>query len=104
MVLIEPGTFDTEIFGTNRRVGKNAFGTASAYAGVIRPVERKLNDWVEKLKADPRPVAGIIRKAATAKKPKLRCVVGTDAKMMTFLRFCLPDSWASPIIRRTLGL
>jgi len=104
IVLIEPGMYRTEIFGSNQRIAKNAHNPDSAYSKMTANLEAKLNTMLSKSKADPAEVARAIRKAATVKNPKARYLLGTDAKVQAFLKWILPDRWMLTIMRKGSGL
>lgn len=82
VVLIEPGAFKTEIFESNRRVAAHALDPGSAYAAVMPVIEAKIDEMVAKVGGDPQQVADTILHALTIAKPRLRYLVGTDAKLM----------------------
>jgi NAD(P)-dependent dehydrogenase (short-subunit alcohol dehydrogenase family) len=104
VILIEPGTYRTEIFDANRTVGKNALRSDSAYVEYMAPIERKINRLVEKSTADPREVARAIAHAATIRRPKPRYIMGKDAKLQAFLKWALPGKLLNSLVRRAIGL
>jgi NAD(P)-dependent dehydrogenase (short-subunit alcohol dehydrogenase family) len=82
VVLIEPGAFKTEIIESNRQLAAGALNPNSPYAAVTSALEAKLESMVGKLAGDPQKVADVVLHALTVAKPRLRYLVGTDAKLM----------------------
>ena len=82
VVLIEPGAFKTEIFESNRRVAAQARDPNSPYAAVMPAIEAKIDEMVTKVAGDPQKVADCVLHVLTVAKPRLRYLVGTDAKLM----------------------
>ena len=66
-------------------------------------MERTAMKFVERRrKADPREVARAVRRAATAKRPKLRYLVGSDARVVKPLRAVTPVRMTEAISRKIL--
>ena len=87
VVLVEPGSFQTDIWTRGAVMGKEATKSSSPN------YQRSLNmrDRVGKLrKADPIEVARIIVAIAQNPNPKMRYLVGRDAKMQLALKRILP--------------
>jgi NAD(P)-dependent dehydrogenase (short-subunit alcohol dehydrogenase family) len=103
VVLIEPGTFRTEIFAANRRIGERVYRPDSAYADLVRPIEERINRLVAQSAADPRQVATLIAKVAQVKRPRSRYLVG-DAKLQAWLKAWLPARWMNALVRHMVGL
>jgi NAD(P)-dependent dehydrogenase (short-subunit alcohol dehydrogenase family) len=102
VVLVEPGTFKTDIFGRNRRVAAAAHDPASPYAGVFAALETFVDQEVARSTADPMDVARAIVRAATAPKPTLRTIVGNDARAIVALRAFLPARLFEAAVLRSL--
>ena len=102
IVLIEPGSFETEIWEANAHVAKRAFEKDSPNH------ERSLRfrDYVRKnvVKRDATAVARVIVAVANDPKPKMRYVVGPDAKMMTWFLRLVPWWGYERTVIKTLGL
>jgi NAD(P)-dependent dehydrogenase (short-subunit alcohol dehydrogenase family) len=92
VTLVEPGSFKTDIFDAKRRIAKRALDPSSPnyerFQKGLKMVERMLAANTR----DPRDVARTIAKVATAKKPKMRYLVGGDAKGEAFAKAVLPFS------------
>jgi len=102
IVLIEPGTFKTEIFEANRRVAARAGDPASPYFELTRATEAKIDALYAQHAGDANKVAAAIVHALDVPKPKLRYLVGADAKMMAALHTLSFRLYAA-IVRRLFG-
>jgi NAD(P)-dependent dehydrogenase (short-subunit alcohol dehydrogenase family) len=102
VVLIEPGSFDTDIWEANAHVAKRAFEKDSPNN------ERSLlfRDYVRRniTKRDPILVAELIASVALDPNPRLRYLVGPDAKLMTWVTRLLPWRRYERTVAKTLGL
>lgn len=89
VVLIEPGAYDTDIWERNLVIGKDALDPSS-------PNKERSQRFAEFVKSraskrgDAREVAQAIVRAAKDPNPKLRYVVGADAKAQVWLRRLIP--------------
>jgi hypothetical protein len=63
----------------------------------------RVGEQVAKSKADPNAVARAIVNAATVRSPRLRYLVGADARAMTLLKSLLPYSALELAVRRIVG-
>lgn len=89
VVLIEPGDYDTDIWDRNVVIGKQAQHPSS-------PNRERSQRFVEFIKSraakrrDPREVAQLIVRVANDPNPKLRYVIGPDAKLHLRFRALMP--------------
>jgi NAD(P)-dependent dehydrogenase (short-subunit alcohol dehydrogenase family) len=99
VVLIEPGSFQTDIWTRGVVMGKAAVQDNSPnFQRSLR-----MRSFVEKLpKADPVLVARVIAKVAQDPNPKLRYLVGRDAKTQLYLKRLLPWKSYEKLIARFL--
>jgi NAD(P)-dependent dehydrogenase (short-subunit alcohol dehydrogenase family) len=87
VVLVEPGSFQTDIWQRNARVGSHAMDRNSPNherAGRFSEVVKKVK------KAAPQPVAKLIARIAQTPNPRLRYRVGFDARLQLWLHTLLP--------------
>lgn len=103
VVLIEPGTYRTEIYYANRRTGERIYREDSPYASLVRPLEARINAMVEKSAADPQQVAAVIARVAQASRPSARYLLG-DARIQAALKRWLPARLMNSLVRRMVGL
>jgi NAD(P)-dependent dehydrogenase (short-subunit alcohol dehydrogenase family) len=101
--LIEPGTYATDIFFVNARYAEGMRDPASPHYDESRRMERFAMKQVERRrKADPGEVARTVRQAATARRPRLRYLVGTDAKLIKPVRMVTPVRITEAAVRKIL--
>ena len=104
VVLIEPGTFKTEIFESNKGMAAAAKDPKSPYFALCAALEKKVDELVAKHGADPQLVADAILHALTTPRPKLRYLVGTDAKLQTVMRAVGGVPLTTWMMKKLLGL
>jgi NAD(P)-dependent dehydrogenase (short-subunit alcohol dehydrogenase family) len=102
VVIVEPGTFKTDIFERNRRVAKRASDPASPYYERSKQLERVVDKLLDGRTADPRAVALAVARAATVKRPRLRYLVGRDAHGQAISKALLPFSVIETAVERYL--
>jgi NAD(P)-dependent dehydrogenase (short-subunit alcohol dehydrogenase family) len=101
VVLIEPGAFQTDIWTRNAKLGERVSDAASPN------LERaqKMRAHVSKLpKGDPLEVVRRIAQVAQDPNPRLRYLVGSDARVQMWLKRVLPWKWHEKIVARAVGL
>ncbi|MPY89096.1 MAG: SDR family oxidoreductase [Luteitalea sp.] len=100
--LVEPGMFRTDIFDRNRRLAARAHDPGSPWFEATRRLEKVVDRRVEKSTADPRRVAMVVAAIAKDPRPRLRYLVGRDARAQSLLARLLPARlWESAIGRAT---
>jgi NAD(P)-dependent dehydrogenase (short-subunit alcohol dehydrogenase family) len=102
VVIVEPGSFDTDIWSRNAKVSARMLDPNSSNAG-------RVTRWREKLehnnkKSDPQIVADAIARILENPHPKLRYVVGQDAKFALLLRRLAPWSLFERAIIKISGM
>jgi NAD(P)-dependent dehydrogenase (short-subunit alcohol dehydrogenase family) len=101
VVLIEPGAFATDIWTRNAKIGEKVDDAASP--NLSR--SERMRETVSKMpKRDPMEVARLIARVAEEPNPKLRYLVGTDARIQMWLKRILPWKWHEKIVARAVGL
>jgi NAD(P)-dependent dehydrogenase (short-subunit alcohol dehydrogenase family) len=100
--MIEPGTYRTDIFYDNRRMAA-ATGDPS---GPLYEEGRRLEEFamkqVARMKQDPRKVGVKIRQVATAKRPRLRYLVGIDTLPIKVIRAIIPTRAVERVVARIM--
>jgi len=101
VVLVEPGAFQTDIWTRGAVMGKAATQDSSPnFQRSLRMRER-----IGKIpKADPIVVAQKIVEIAQDPNPKLRYLVGRDAKIQLFMKRVLPWKWYEKVIANFLKI
>lgn len=88
--LVEPGIIPTERFGPNRGFARRALDPASPYYAWFLESQRLTDRLVASSSTRPIHVAQAVHHALTARRPKLRYVVGWRAGLILALRRYLP--------------
>jgi NAD(P)-dependent dehydrogenase (short-subunit alcohol dehydrogenase family) len=104
VVLIEPGTFKTDIFSRNRVFAKHTSDPKSPYYSRSQKMLALLDRVMEKRAGDPEKAAAVIVHAATPARPRLRYLVGGDAKGQAALKTVLPYKLFEKVVMRITGL
>jgi NAD(P)-dependent dehydrogenase (short-subunit alcohol dehydrogenase family) len=101
VVLVEPGAFQTNIWTRGAVLGTNAIKETSP--NIQRSL--RMRDRIEALpKRDPIEVARLIASIAQDPNPKLRYLVGRDAKIQLALKRILPWKWHEKLVANFLKL
>lgn len=103
VILIEPGSFSTNIWTTGKRVSPLSMKEDSPYYEYMTGIEEELEHGREK-HGDPLEVIELIMKLCEKKEEtKLRYAVGKGVRLSVFLKRILPwRMWESMIIRKLL--
>jgi len=99
VVLIEPGSFQTDIWTRGVVMGKEAIqDTSPNFQRSLRMRKR-----VEAIpKGDPLEVARVVARVAQDPSPKLRYLVGRDARIQLISKRLLPWKWYEKVIKNFL--
>ncbi len=89
VVLVEPGAFDTDIWTRNVTVAEGALDPNSPNKDRSQRFTEFVKNSANK-RRDAREVAQLILSIANNPNPKLRYLIGTDAKMQVWLKRLLP--------------
>jgi NAD(P)-dependent dehydrogenase (short-subunit alcohol dehydrogenase family) len=101
VVLVEPGSFQTDIWTRGAVMGEQA--TKQTSPNIQRSL--RMRSVVEKLpKADPIVVARLIVAIAQSPNPKLRYLVGRDAKFQLAMKRILPWKWYEKVVANFLKI
>ena len=101
VVLVEPGAFQTDIWTRGAVMGENV--TKQTSPNIQRSL--KMRERVQNLpKRDPIEVARKIVAIAQDPNPKLRYLVGPDAKMQLALKRILPWKWHEKVVANFLKI
>jgi NAD(P)-dependent dehydrogenase (short-subunit alcohol dehydrogenase family) len=99
VVLIEPGSFQTDIWTRGAVMGREAVKDTSP--NLQRSL--RMRKRIEAIpKADPSEVARVIANVAQDPNPKLRYLVGRDAKTQLVLKRLLPWKWHEKLVANFL--
>ncbi len=101
-ILIEPGMIKTSRWSVNRGNAANALNPESAYHAMFVRHEELADRFVDSRKTRPSDVAEAVHRALTARRPRLRYVVGRPAAAALSLRRHLPGELFERIYFGTL--
>jgi NAD(P)-dependent dehydrogenase (short-subunit alcohol dehydrogenase family) len=101
VVLIEPGAFATDIWTRNAKIGEKVDDAASPNLARSEHMRETVNKMP---KRDPMEVVRLIARVAEDPNPRLRYLVGTDARIQMWLKRILPWKWHEKIVARAVGL
>ena len=91
VVVIEPGLVKTNHFtSANRGVAKGALNPDSPYYAWFQREEALLDQLVESSPTKVSDVVAAVHRALTARRPRLRYLVGRRARLVVLLRRYLP--------------
>jgi NAD(P)-dependent dehydrogenase (short-subunit alcohol dehydrogenase family) len=99
VILIEPGSFKSDIHTRNRLVARGATLETSPHRAALQRMERALDQFLGSAEG-PAAVARTIVRAALTPRPQLRYVVGWDARKKALSRALLPSRVFSRTVRR----
>ena len=106
VVIVEPGSYQTEIFTSNAHVAEQAENAESPYTRFAEAFRRKIDSMTEGgtvgMGDDPEVVSELIEKIVESRSPKLRYVVGKQARLRILLRAFLPTKHYSGLLRKAL--
>jgi len=97
--LVEPGLVMTPHFTVNRGRAHAALDPARPYYRWFVRHEAMVDEVLRARRIVPEDVARTIEQALTARRPRLRYVVGRGARLMVALKRCLPDELFARLYR-----
>jgi NAD(P)-dependent dehydrogenase (short-subunit alcohol dehydrogenase family) len=103
VVLVEPGSFETDIWTRNAKVTARMLDPDSPNA----PRVSRWRDRLEKSakdRANPQVVGDLITAILENPRPKLRYVIGKDARMALLMRKLLPSGTFERLIIKLSGV
>jgi NAD(P)-dependent dehydrogenase (short-subunit alcohol dehydrogenase family) len=106
--IVEPGAIDTPIWAKGVAFAHEAIEALPPQGRAL--YERMLQPALDSVEAQaargvsPEQVARAVERALTAKRPKVRYVVGRDARLATLGRRLLPDRVMDRMLWRRIGL
>jgi NAD(P)-dependent dehydrogenase (short-subunit alcohol dehydrogenase family) len=101
VVLVEPGAFQTGIWTRGARMGEQATKQTSPNLERSLRMRERLRELP---KADPIVVARLIVTIAQDPNPKLRYLVGRDAKIQLAMKRLLPWKWHEKVVANFLKI
>jgi NAD(P)-dependent dehydrogenase (short-subunit alcohol dehydrogenase family) len=108
VILIEPGGVKTPIWNKSNEAASELQQqmppeAERLYGKMIEAVRRRTIEIAQEKGIEPREVAEVIGRALTAKRPRTRYLVGSDAKMRGPMARFMPDRLMDRAVARQLG-
>lgn len=100
VVLVEPGSYPTNIFSQNAHYAKNLDNAQSPYFSVSQKLKSMAQNGIRKLKKDPNDVAKLIEKIVNTSHPRLRYVSDFSSWSRVMIQKILPPRLIAHIFRR----
>ena len=101
VVLVEPGSFQTDIWTRNAKLTAGLSDPKSPHAGRVAKWRARVDG---QKKADPQVVADLITRIVETPRPRLRYAVGADARMALAMRAILPRAVFERILLKASGM
>ncbi len=95
--LIEPGSYDTNIWSTGKEIAEKSLDEASPYYSFMKRLENGIEEGKRSF-GDPNEIATLISDIALGKKKEFRYPMGNGIKTMSRIKKILPWSWVEKTI------
>lgn len=102
VLLIEPGTYKTEIFFNNARYAKNFTNPESPYFEISKHLKKRVDSHVKDCHKDSAEIALLVEKLIVKKKPSFRNIPDLESQCLWVLRKFLPFKAYSWMIKCVL--
>ncbi len=102
VVLVEPGSYPTKIFGDNACYAKNFNNAQSPYFTFSQHLKKFVQSEMHKSKKDPEDVARLIEKIIHTQNPQLRYVSDLSSHARIVIGKILPPSIYNYIFRKVI--
>jgi len=101
VILVEPGSFQTNIWTSGKKVTENSLKKESPYYEMMRKLEDHIESGSSKFE-DPKDVARLITAIALKKKTTLRYAIGRGVKITLLFKMLVPWTIFEKIVLRRL--
>ena len=102
VAIVEPGAFETDIWTRNAKLAEGMSDEKSPNAARVEKWRARVQG--QRQKADPQVVADLIVRVLETPKPRLRYVVGIDARMGLVMKALLPRGLFEALILKNTGM
>jgi len=103
VAIVEPGSFDTDIWTRNAKLTAKMSDPASPNVARLARWQSRI-DASAKNRANPQEVADLIARILETPEPKVRYVIGRDARMALLMRKMLPTGVFERLVVKLSGL
>ena len=102
VVLVEPGSYKTKIFGENACLAEDFHNNKSPYYPMSQFLKERVDAGLDDNHRDPEDVARVLERIIHTRNPKLRYTTEIEGKLMFLLKKILPFRLFSWIYRKLL--
>lgn len=102
VVLIEPGSYKTKIFGENQKIAANFANAESPYFARSQFLRNMIDEHLKDNYRDPEDIAALIEKVIGMQNPSLRYIPEFESRLQIALRSVLPFKLYSWIFQKLL--
>jgi NAD(P)-dependent dehydrogenase (short-subunit alcohol dehydrogenase family) len=102
VTLVEPGAYDTEMFGRNRRYARAALLPDGPYAGLMKASDERFRQTVQKKMRPPDEVAALVVSLLAKPSPRVRYAIGPGVRLRSALLRFAPYSLVDFLVSRVL--
>jgi NAD(P)-dependent dehydrogenase (short-subunit alcohol dehydrogenase family) len=103
VAIVEPGSFETDIWTRNAKLTAKMQDRQSPNAARLARWQKRI-EASAKSRANPQKVADLIAHILETREPRLRYVIGTDARMALLMRRVLPAGLFEALMVKLSGL
>jgi NAD(P)-dependent dehydrogenase (short-subunit alcohol dehydrogenase family) len=103
VAIVEPGSYKTDIWTRNAKLTAKMSDPSSPNVERLARWQRRIDEGA-KSRANPQEVADLIARILETREPKLRYVIGRDARMALLMRKVLPAGVFERLMVRLSGL
>jgi NAD(P)-dependent dehydrogenase (short-subunit alcohol dehydrogenase family) len=100
VLLIEPGPYPTKVLSSNVQFAAGARKSDSPYSYYVEMIYQRYLERNRTLRSAPIEVAELIEHLIDSPRPRFRHIIGPTARLRTYLRKFLPNSWYEYIVTR----
>lgn len=102
VVLVEPGCFETPMFGDKARFAAAMDLPQQRSWPLAQHILQLFQGTLSRFRGDPERVAELIERIITKPRPRFRYMIGNDARLLSLARQFLPFSLYERLLRRLL--
>ncbi|WP_064093412.1 oxidoreductase [Rossellomorea aquimaris] len=101
--LIEPGSYQTNIWTTGMKVASKSLNEHSPYSSYMNKINEELERGQGQL-GNPQEIAQLVQDLAEGKKNTFRNPIGKGVRFTLVLKFIMPWKWVERIVLKKLGI
>jgi NAD(P)-dependent dehydrogenase (short-subunit alcohol dehydrogenase family) len=102
VTVVEPGAYDTEMFGRNRRYARSAHAPDGPYAGLLKAADERFQETVKKSMGAPDEVARLVVSLLSKPNPRMRYAIGPGVRLRSAALRLAPYGLVDFLVSRAL--